>query len=188
MRPGHRAGALAAIIAALAIGGCGGGTGTNGGDAGSSSASTTTPPDATFPEPTVPKGSPQPPKGASPVLREIYRQFTLRKPDPKVRGSAHAIAAGRAACAGMTPVEVERRYYPVAVRMGRLDPSSGQGAMIGEIEKYARNAPRDTSFVAGQLAADAYQATLPPRIATFGYGGCVFALARQLERQLAPEK
>jgi hypothetical protein len=175
--PGARA--IAAVAGALAIAGCGGA----GGDT-----ATTTPPGATFPEPTVPKGAPQPPKGASPVLKEIYRQFTPRKPDPNVKGSGQAIAAGGKACAGRTPVEVERQYYPIAVRKGGLDPVSEQAKMIAGIDRYAKNAANDPSFVAGQLAADAYQATLPARIATFGYAGCAYALARRLEKQLAPSK
>jgi hypothetical protein len=180
-RAGLGASALASAVAALAILGCGGGGGADG-------EVSTTPPDATFPEPTVPKDAPQPPKGASPILKEIYRQFTLREPDPRVKGSARAIAAGRAACAGKTPVEVERRYYPIAVQRGTLDPASDQAKMIAEISKYAKNVSKDPSFTAGQLAADAYQATLPPRVATFGYAGCAYALARRLEKQLAPGK
>jgi hypothetical protein len=179
MRSRVGAGTIAVLAAALAIAGCGGGGG---------GTVTTTPPDATFPEPTVPRGAPQPPKGASPVLRELYRQFTPRKPDPAVKGSAAAIAAGRAACAGMTALEVERRYYPVAVRKGGIDPGSEQAKMIAGITKYAKNVVHDPSFVAGQLAGDAYQATLPSRIATFGYAGCVYELARELEKQLAPSK
>jgi hypothetical protein len=171
--------ALATALAALAILGCGGGAGSGGAD------ETTTPPDATFPEPTVPKDAPQPPKGTSPALEEIYRQFTLRKPDPSVPGSAKAIAGGRKACAGKTPVEVERKYYPIAVQRGTLDPSSAQAKMIAEIDRYAEHASEDPSFVAGQLAGDAYQATLSPRVASFGYAGCVYVLARQLEKQPA---
>jgi hypothetical protein len=119
-------------------------------------------------------------------LKEIYRQFTPRKPDPRVKGSAKAIAAGRGACAGMQPLQVVHKYYPVAVRMGRLDPSSGQAKMIAGVARYVESEARDPSFDAGQLAADAYQATLPPRMASFGYAGCVYALARQLEKRLAP--
>jgi hypothetical protein len=169
---------------ALAALGCGGGDGAGG----SASTLPTTPPEATFPEPTVPEDAPQPPKGASPVLREIHRQFTLRKPDPRVEGSAQAIAAGRAACAGKSPVEVERRYFPIAVGKGAIDPESGKGEMIAQIGRYAKHASADPSFVAGQLAAGAYQATLPARIRTFGYAGCIYALARRLEMQLAPSK
>lgn len=173
-----QAATLLALV--LAIAGCGGSS--DSGDA------TTTPPEATFPEPTVPKGAPQPPKGSPPVVRDVYRQFTLRKPDPRVKGSAKAIAAGRAACKGLTPVDVERKYYPMAVAAGGLEADSGQAKMIAEIGKYAKQATRDPSFVAGQLAADAYQATLPQRVATFGYGGCVYELARRLEKQLQSGK
>ena len=175
---------IAATLLFATVSGCGGGGGTGASEVDTDA--TTTPADVTFPEPTAPKGSPQPPKGASDVLKEIYRQFTLRKPDPRVKGSARAIAAGRAACAGRTPVEVERRYYPIAVEKGNIDPNSDQGRMIAEVGKYAKTVAKDPSFVAGQLAADAYQATLPPRVATFGYAGCAYALARQVEKQLAP--
>ncbi len=191
MRLGTWPTALAAVTA-VAIAGCGGSGGTDSGIGFTTMPNgetvETTPPDATYPEPTVPKDAPQPPKGASPVLKEIYRQFTPREPDPRVEGSARAIAAGRVACAGKTPVEVEREYFPIAVQKGTLDPSSDQARMIAEVEKYQSNAARDPSFSAGQLAAGAYQATLPARIAAFGYSGCIYQLARQLEKQLAPER
>ena len=122
--------------------GCGGG---DAGPAEVDTSATTTPPDVTFPEPTVPKGAPKPPPEASDALKEIYRQFTLRKPDPQVKGSAKAIAAGRAACAGKTAVQVEEKYFPIAVEMGNLEPESGQAKMIGEIAKYAKNVARDPS-------------------------------------------
>ncbi len=144
--------------------------------------------DETFPEPRPPKGAPQAPKGASPVLKEIYRQFPPPKPDPRVKASGKAIAAGKAACSGKTPIQVESHYYPIAVGKGMLDPSSPQAKTIAEIGKYAKHASGDASFVAGQLAAGAYQATLPPRIAAYGYQGCVYALARELEQRLAPSK
>jgi hypothetical protein len=189
MRSWAAAFAIAIIAAGPAIAGCGGG-----GEVDKEvstptfSEDETTPPDATYPEPTVPEDAPQPPKGASPVLKEIYRQFTPPEPDPRFKGSARAIAAGKAACTGRTPVEVERRYYPIAVRKGNLDPDSDKAKMIAQIERFARTSSRDSSFVAGQLAAGAYQATLPTRIAAFGYQGCVYALARQLQRELAPRK
>lgn len=184
MRIASRAtGMLGIAVTALVLTGCGGGSEERGSGF---SSDETTPPDATFAEPTVPKGAPQPPKGASPILREIYRQFTPPKPDPRVKASGKAIAAGKRACAGRTPVEVERRYYPIAVQKGMLDPNSSQGKTIAEVGKYAKHASTDPSFAAGQLAAGAYQATLPSRIAPFGYQGCVYSLARELEKALAP--
>lgn len=170
-----RGAALLVALFAVALGGCGGG----GGDR------ETTPPDATFPEPAVPTGALQAPKGATQAQEEIFRQFTPPKPDPRVPGSAKAIAAGRKACAARTAVEVERRYFPIAVRRGGLDPGSPRGKMIAEVGTYAEHAAEDPSFVAGQLAAGAYKATLPPSIASFGYAGCAYSLARQLEKEVA---
>jgi hypothetical protein len=105
-----------------------------------------------------------------------------------VKGSAKAIAAGKKACDGKTPLEVKDAYYPIAVESGNLDASSDQAKMIADIGKYAKNASKDASFASGQLAADAYQATLPAKTASYGYQGCVYVMARQLEKQLAPKK
>jgi len=176
MRAGGCLTALAIAATALAITGCGGGDSNSGSTA------------ENFPPPTVPTDAPQPPKGASPVLFEIYRQFTPPQPDPKVKGSAEAIVAGKKTCKGKTPVEIERKYYAIAVQNGQLDPSSESGKMIADIDKYAKNVSKDSSFVAGQLAADAYQATLPQKTGQYGYQGCIYVLARQLEQQLAPKK
>ncbi len=60
--------------------------------------------------------------------------------------------------------------------------------MIANIDKYAKQVSKDPSFAAGQLAADAYQATLPVQIGQYGYQGCVYALAHQLEQRLGPGK
>lgn len=58
--------------------------------------------------------------------------------------------------------------------------------MIARIGTYETYTPRSASFTAGQLAADAYEATLPETIAQYGYQGCVYALANRLEHELAP--
>jgi hypothetical protein len=127
------------------------------------------------------------PPRSSATLRAIYAQFQPPKPNFEVKGSAAAIAAGRQACAGKTPVQVKEMYYPRAVAMGKLDPKSSQAMMIGHIDTYERHISSNQSFIAGQLAADAYQAILPKAISQFGYQGCVYALARQLEQRLAPK-
>jgi hypothetical protein len=59
--------------------------------------------------------------------------------------------------------------------------------MIGQIATYEQQAKTDRSFVAGQLAADTYAATLSAEEEEQpGYQGCVYALAQQLERTLVP--
>jgi hypothetical protein len=126
------------------------------------------------------------PRGASPTLRAIYAQFPPPKPDPRVKGSAAAIAAGRRACARKTPVQVKDAYYPIAIQRGGLKPGSGEAKMINRVASFQRHVAANQSFVAGQLAADAYQATLPGATAAFGYQGCVYSLAVRLERELAP--
>lgn len=122
------------------------------------------------------------PKGASPTLRAIYRQFPPPQADPKVKGSAAALEAGERACAGKTPVEVKERFFAAA----RAHLNSEQKKMIARIGSYERHAAKDASFAAGQLAADTYEATLPASAGQYGYQGCVYALARRLERELAP--
>jgi hypothetical protein len=139
-------------------------------------------------DPSTPGGSAEreAPKGASPVLREIYRQFPKPRPNPAVKGSAGAIEAGEAACKGKTPRQAREAFYSEATEEGTLEPNSEEGKMIARLPAYEKNAHEDPSFVAGQLAADTYQATLPEEIAQFGYQGCAYALARGLERELAP--
>jgi hypothetical protein len=56
--------------------------------------------------------------------------------------------------------------------------------MIAEINRYAKHVKAESSFTAGQLAADAYQATLPKRLRKVGYQGCIYSLAKQLEKGL----
>jgi hypothetical protein len=138
--------------------------------------------------PSAPGGSAeqQAPKGASSVLREIYRQFPKPRPNPAVKGSAETIEAGEAACRGKTPRQVREAFYSEAVENGSLEPNSEEAKMIAKLPSFEQNVSKDPSFVAGQLAADTYQATLPEEIAQFGYQGCAYALARGLERELAP--
>lgn len=122
------------------------------------------------------------PKGASPTLRAIYAEFPPPKPDPEVKGSTVAIQAGIEACKGKTPVEVKEEFYPSA----KANLSSEQAKMIGRIGSFEAHYTTDANFTAGQLAADSYEATLPEGTATYGYQGCVYSLARGLERKIAP--
>ncbi len=124
------------------------------------------------------------PKGASPTLRAIYATFPAPKPEPGATGSAAAIRNGVAACRGKTPVEVKEEFFAAASQ----NLTGEQGKMIARIDSFERNSDTDASFTAGQLAADTYGATLPEATAQYGYQGCVYALARGLERKLAPGK
>ena len=56
--------------------------------------------------------------------------------------------------------------------------------MIGEVGRYEKSMRSEASFTAGQLAADAYQATLPARLRKAGYQACVYTLAQGLAREL----
>jgi len=124
------------------------------------------------------------PKGASPTLRAIYVNFQKPQPDPASKGSGKAIVAGESACHGKKPQEVVEELLPAA----RTNLSPEQEAMIAKIGSYEARASSDADFVAGQLAGDVYQASLQTKLAQFGYQGCVYALAKQLEQRLAQGK
>jgi hypothetical protein len=182
MRSGRRAASAATLAAALVLAiallaGCG----SSGGDS-------TTGTEAVTPSPTAPGGKAEreAPKGASPVLREIYRQFPKPQPEAGSPGSAKAIRAGERACKGKTPLEVKQKFYAAATENGTLVPNSPEGKMIAELPHFEAQSSKSSSFVAGQLAADVYEATLPPAEAGAGYQGCVYALALRLKRELAP--
>jgi hypothetical protein len=134
------------------------------------------------------RGSPAnpPPKGASPFVKELYREFPPPEPQPGVRGAAAAIRAGEEACAGKTPLEVKEAFLPAAVESGRLDSESR--AMIARTGEFEERIAREPSFTSGQLAAAAYQATLPQRLASSGFQGCIYAMAKDLERRVSGEK
>ena len=57
--------------------------------------------------------------------------------------------------------------------------------MIAELDHFERQAADSPDFVAGQLAAGVYEATLPEKLRIAGYQGCVYELARQLEKEIA---
>ena len=126
------------------------------------------------------------PKGASSTLRGIYVRYPPPRPDPRVKSSAAAIRAAEKACAGKTPTEVKDIYYPVALRKGRLTATGKVGSLVARIATLEKRYWLTSGASAGLLAADVYRHTLPLAIAPYGYQGCLFALARQLERRLAP--
>jgi hypothetical protein len=161
----------AAALAALAVCGCLGLAGCGSGGSDSSTA-------PNVPRITVAQRAPQ---GASPIEREIYRQFPPPKPDRNVPKSAAAIRAGEKACRGKTPLEVKQEFYARA----SSNLLAGQKQMIAEIDRWAKRRKSDEGFTAGQLAADVYQATLPEELRRFGYQGCVYSLALRLKHELA---
>lgn len=172
--------ALAALTIALALTGCGSGGSTTG-----ATPAATTPAAAAKAavKQAAKAAEAEAPKGASPTLRAIYRSFPAPMAGPhEGAAAAAAIAAGERACAGRTPLEVKEAFYAEAE--GYLEPE--QTKMIARIGAYEAHAATDPSFVAGQLAADVYAATLEEEEAQAGYRGCVHALAQGLERRLAP--
>lgn len=122
------------------------------------------------------------PQGASPTLRSLYAAFPRPEASPQVHQSGAAIRAGISACKGKSPTQVKEQFDGAA----RPKLSSEQAKMIDRIASFESHSSTDSSFTAGQLAADVYQATLPEGIAQYGYQGCVYALARRLEQKLAP--
>lgn len=162
--PGGASPLAVALGTALAVAGCGGG-----GPVESS---------AQGPQEPAEQAEAQAPPSASPLLKAIYRQFPSPQPEPSIKGSANAIRAGEAACEGKSPVEVRERYLAAS----RL--TSSQRKLVTRIERYER---RPTySFPAGQLGATVYEKSLPKStLSTFGYQGCLYALARELEARLA---
>jgi hypothetical protein len=164
-----------ALLAALAVCGC------LGLAAGCGSSGSTTSPEVHLPKMTAAQRAP---KGASPVEREIYRQFPPPKPDPGVPKSAKVIREGEDACRGKSPLEVKEEFYAEAA--SNLQPAQKQ--MIAEIGHWVKQSKRDEGFTAGQLAADVYQATLPEAVNRFGYQGCIYSLALGLKHELAQER
>jgi hypothetical protein len=126
----------------------------------------------------------QAPKGASPTLRGVYRAFQKPRTEAMEPDAVDAVEAGEAACRGKTPIAVKEEFYAEAEEY--LEPQ--QAEMIGQLAKFEAREKSDQSFVAGQLAADVYAATLGEEEAQAGYQGCIYALARGLEQRLAPKK
>lgn len=118
----------------------------------------------------------------APLSEQLARTFPVPKATPgSPPGSAAAIEAGRDACRGKSPVQVREEFIAAA------DLPEEQGSMVAELAKY-ENQPPTVSFVAGQIGAGVYEATLPVKKAAAGYQGCVYELALQLRRELAKNK
>ena len=115
----------------------------------------------------------------APASKQLAQAFPVPKPGPaSPPGAARAIEAGRDACRGKTPLQVREQF------IGDAELGEEQGQMIDEIPKYEKQPPT-INYVAGQLGAGVYQATLPPKQAAAGYQGCVYELALQLRKELA---
>ena len=119
----------------------------------------------------------------APMSEQLARTFPVPKPGPgSLPGAAAAIEAGRKACKGKTPLQVREEFIGAAQGL-----SGEQEAMIDELSKYEKQAVT-SNFVAGQLAAGVYEATLPEKEAVAGYQGCVYELALQVRRELAKKQ
>ncbi len=123
-----------------------------------------------------------PPRGASPLLKQVYRQFQPPKPDPEMRRrTTKAIKAGERACRGKRPVEVREEFLPKSSLLD--EQKKAVGTTLEEAERHPSG-----DFAAGQLAALVYEGTLPDKIALYGYEGCVYALSQVYKRQLEREE
>jgi hypothetical protein len=130
--------------------------------------------------PTLPTTSDALPPDA-PMAQVIAKQFPSPKPtEGAPPGAMKSIEAGRKACKGKTPAQVRDEFIGAA---SGLD--EGQEAMLGELGRFEKQSRTSPDFVAGQLAAGVYEATLPEEEARFGYQGCVYELALQLRKELA---
>jgi len=123
----------------------------------------------------------------APMSEQLARTFPEPNPPPgSLPGAAKAIETGRKACQGKTPVEVRDEFISAAEAGNGLD--DGQKEMVGELDKYEKQASQSPNFAAGQLAAGVYEATLPEKQMLAGYQGCVYELALQLRRELTQKK
>jgi hypothetical protein len=120
----------------------------------------------------------------APLTEQLARVFPVPKAEPTdLPGAAKAIAAGRAACRGKTPVEVRDEFMAAAEAEAGLN--EGQKEMLVEIARFEEQARHSPNFAAGQLAAGVYEATLPELKRMAGFRGCVYELALQLRHELA---
>jgi hypothetical protein len=166
---------IAGLITAVLLLGAGCGEDGNEDDAGSTTTTTESPI-----EKEERRAEAEAPDGASPVLREIYRQFPPPQPDPAVKGSAEAIRAGERACRGKTPLEVKEEF------IAESDLLESQEESVAELPELEASAAKNAAFVTGQLGALVYERTLPERLARYGYQGCVYSLSLVIKRNLAP--
>lgn len=131
-------------------------------------------------------GSQKPLPPDAPMTKVLATRFPAPRVQPGAPpGSAEAIAAGRRACKGKTPLEVRDAYLAAAKKSGNMNP--GQERMVAHLDRYQSQAVT-ADFVAGQLAAGVYEATLPESVRIAGYQGCVYELARQAEKELKHQK
>lgn len=153
---------------------CGGGGGSDGGSSTSAASST------------AQEGRPAL-NPTAPITKQLGATFPKPKVEPGApSGTAKAIAVGRRACAGKTPVEVRDEFISAAE--GGAGLNEGQKEMVEEIAKFEKQASHSPNFAAGQLAAGVYEATLPEKERVGGYQGCVYELAVQLRKELAKSK
>ena len=119
---------------------------------------------------------------SAPVDEQLAHTFPVPKPGPgSLPGAAAAIDAGRQACRGKTPLQVRDQFIDAAELSGE------QAKMVAELPKIEKRPPT-INFIAGQLAAGVYEATLPEKKRMAGYQGCVYELALQVRRELAKNK
>lgn len=113
--------------------------------------------------------------GPPPTLEEsLANAFPPPKPiENAPPGSAAAIKAGREVCKGKTPAQIRDQF--LAEASAQLEP--GALEMVEEIERYEKQVT--PNFVAGQLAAGVYEATLSENAERGGYQGCVYELAQR---------
>jgi hypothetical protein len=122
--------------------------------------------------------------GGNAKVATLEAAFPVPKPQPESPpGAQRAIDAGRNACKGKTPQQVRDEFMAEAEASGLLN--SGQKKMLANIAHYEKQAATTTDFVAGQLAAGVYEATLPEELRIAGYQGCVYELAQQLLKEIA---
>jgi hypothetical protein len=158
--------AALAVLAALAAGAAGCGDD----DSGEPTPASSIPPLSSLEEP--------PPRGASPLLEDVYRQFQPPQPDPAVKGSAKALKRGEKTCSGKTPLQIREQF------IGESDLTPDQAKTVERLPRYERSP--SPNFVAGQLGALVYEGTLPEdELATYGFQGCIYALSLRLKRELA---
>ena len=120
-----------------------------------------------------------PPRGASPLLEDVYRQFQPPEADPQVRGSGKAIRKGIRVCRGKTPLQIREEF------IAESDLTPDQAETVEELPRYEASPPT-ANFVAGQLGALVYEGTLPEdEVATYGFQGCIYGLSLKLKRELA---
>jgi hypothetical protein len=120
---------------------------------------------------------------SAPMSEQLARTFPVPKAEAgSLPGTAAAIEAGRTACKGKTPLQVREEFIEAAQGL-----SDAQEAMIDELPKFESQG-LSPNFVAGQLAAGVYEATLPEKKMVAGYRGCVYELALQVRRELAKKQ